>query len=77
MKTVEDEAAWLQEWLDRPVTQANARGHDVEPDPPAGLTRAERWTCSKCGNAVLRNREVIYGSAVSEDCRRGDEEQQR
>lgn len=51
-----------------PVKRAAEKGHTVESDPPFGLTRAERWTCTKCGRAVLRYLGHIYGSAVEEVC---------
>src|SRR4051812_24633952 len=43
-------------------------GHDIESDPPAGMTRAERWTCKTCGSAVLRYETNIYGSATELSC---------
>jgi adenine-specific DNA methylase len=43
-------------------------GHAVERDPPAALTRAERWTCPRCGDAVLRYDEHIYGGATERTC---------
>lgn len=45
-----------------------APGHDLFLDPPAALTRVERWTCSRCGRAVLRNGSHVYGSATTEPC---------
>lgn len=50
-----------------PVTRANARGHEVENDGPT-LGGASRWTCRRCGRAVLRYANNVYGSAVDEDC---------
>lgn len=51
-----------------PVALANERGHTVEPDPPHDLSRAQRWTCTRCGDAVLKYAANIYGSAVERDC---------
>ncbi|MGW2169122.1 hypothetical protein ACWC1C_01165 [Streptomyces sp. NPDC001705] len=48
--------------------EARGKGHDFEDDPPHGLSRVERWTCTRCGHAVLRNGGVVYGSAVTEEC---------
>ncbi len=43
-------------------------GHHLESDPPWGMTRAERWTCKTCGDAVLRYEDNIYGGAVERTC---------
>lgn len=43
-------------------------GHVLEWDPPAALTAARRWTCTECGDAVLINGDVVYGSATREKC---------
>lgn len=51
-----------------PVRRAAEMGHQVEHDPPAGLTRADRWTCKVCGDAVLIYGSNIYGSAVDMTC---------
>lgn len=48
--------------------RAEALGHEPESDPPFGMTRAERWTCTRCGDAVLKYNDNIYGSAVDEVC---------
>lgn len=63
-----DEIDYLTDWLREPITKAEALGHTVESDPPAALTRGERWTCTACGDAVLRYGNVIYGSAVEREC---------
>jgi hypothetical protein len=55
-----DEAAWKRE----PVRLAEEQGHTVTWDPGP----IERWTCDRCGNAVLRYGTNIYGSAVTEPC---------
>lgn len=51
-----------------PIERANALGHSVESDAPHGLSRAERWTCPKCGLAVLRYAGNVYGSALEDTC---------
>lgn len=52
------------------VKEAAGHGHQFEWDPPAALTSLRgRWTCSRCGNAVLmRNDRSCYGSAAGNDC---------
>jgi len=44
--------------------------HDLEWDPPAVMTAVRRWTCTRCGDAVLVNGDNVYGSATRETCRR-------
>jgi hypothetical protein len=44
--------------------------HALEWDPPAGLTRADRWTCTRCGAAALNYLGNVYGSATTESCTR-------
>jgi hypothetical protein len=64
IELLEDEAAWNRE----PIRIANEEfGHNVEYD---GVTH-ERYTCTRCGNAVLRVGCNIYGSAVRETCEEG------
>lgn len=59
-----DDEAWKRE----PARIANDEfGHDVHWDPGA----QERWTCTRCGNCVLRVGCNIYGSAVRETCEEG------
>ncbi len=65
----EELAAWFEAKRRRPITMAEELGHRVESDPPWGLTAVERWTCTACGEAVLRNRDVIYGNAAKDPCR--------
>lgn len=60
IELLEDDVAWQRE----PVRLAAERGHNVAWDPGT----QERWTCTHCGNAVLRVGCNIYGSAVQEDC---------
>ncbi len=48
---------------------ATVRGHDLEYDPPHSLSSVDRYTCRKCGRAVLGGYSNAYGSATSaEDC---------
>lgn len=51
-------------WPDLPIRLAENRGHTVVFD---GIRR-ERWTCTNCGRAVVREGAVIYGSATTEHC---------
>ncbi|MFH8380670.1 hypothetical protein ACH4E7_06970 [Kitasatospora sp. NPDC018058] len=37
-------------------------------DPPAAITAVERWTCTRCGDAVLDNRGYLYGGATTTAC---------
>jgi hypothetical protein len=46
------------------VEEAEANGHEMEWDPPAALTAAERWTCKSCGATALDYRGTVYGEAV-------------
>lgn len=48
--------------------EALDKGHAFEDDPPHALSRVERWTCTRCGAAVLRNSSVVYGSAATDEC---------
>ncbi len=50
------------------IGKAVQLGHDVEVDPPAACTAARRWTCKRCGDAVLAYGTNIYGSASKEPC---------
>lgn len=51
-----------------PAARAAALGHDVKPDPPHEMSRAERWTCTRCGGAVIRYNGNVYGAAVDYTC---------
>lgn len=53
-----------------PAFAATGLGHTVEWDPPAALTSLRsRWTCVRCGNAVLHARAGhMYGSAIEGPC---------
>lgn len=42
--------------------------HDLDDDPPHALSAVSRWTCRRCGNAVLVNGAVTYGAASTEPC---------
>ena len=46
--------------------------HAFEYDPPHGLSRVERWTCTKCYSAVLKNGSYLYGSATTDACTGGE-----
>ena len=48
--------------------EALNKGHDFEDDSPHALSRVERWTCKRCGWAVLRNGAIVYGSAIEGRC---------
>jgi hypothetical protein len=50
------------------VVAATDKGHVVAWDPPAGLTAARRWTCTRCGNAVLDYQGDVYGGALQITC---------
>ncbi len=54
-----------------PALRAAAMGHVMEWDPPAALTSLSRWTCKRCGDAVLyreHEADAAYGSALTEKC---------
>ncbi|TXS35263.1 hypothetical protein [Streptomyces sp. t39] len=48
--------------------EALGKGHDFEDDAPHALSSVERWTCKRCGAAVLRSRGYVYGSATEDHC---------
>lgn len=50
------------------VAAATEKGHTVEWDAPAGMTAARRWTCTRCGDAVLDYCGNVYGGAVDRSC---------
>lgn len=52
------------------VQIARSMGHDMEWDPPAALTRARRWTCTRreCGEAVIDYDGNISGDAATRSC---------
>ena len=52
---------------DRVAAEVRA-GHTFESDPPHALTSVSRWTCTTCGDAVLLNGHVVYGSATQRTC---------
>ena len=43
-------------------------GHTFESDPPHTWSSVSRWTCTTCGDAVLLNGRVVYGSATQRTC---------
>jgi hypothetical protein len=51
-------------WKDEPARLARQFGHQPAWDPGT----QQRWTCNRCGRAVLRVGTNIYGSAVRERC---------
>lgn len=50
------------------VAKAVENGHTVEWDAPAGISAVRRWTCTRCGDAVLDNRGHLYGGAFDRTC---------
>lgn len=52
----------------KPPDNANAATHDLEWDPPHGLSSARRWTCRRCGHAVLSYGSNVYGTATHAPC---------
>lgn len=64
----DDLEAWLLALKREPITRAELLGHTVKSDPPFALSAVERWTCTSCGESVLRNRDVIDGGAVKKKC---------
>lgn len=42
--------------------------HTLETDTPHALSSVERWTCTRCGCAVLVKGGHVYGSASAEAC---------
>lgn len=53
--------------LPEPARRATELGHTMENDPPFASS-ASRWTCTRCGAAVLHNGGHVYGTAVEETC---------
>ncbi|WP_436759402.1 hypothetical protein [Streptosporangium sp. V21-05] len=51
-----------------PVQRAEALGHTAKNDPPHALSAVSRWTCTRCGAAVLSRAGVVYGSAIEQTC---------
>lgn len=47
---------------------ARAGGHELEHDPPHALASVDRYTCKRCGRAVLGNYGHAYGSAAEGPC---------
>lgn len=68
-----DPEGWLPFAMRRlgPAIRAAANGHQMEWDPPAAMTSFSRWTCTRCGEAVLFREyepESAYGSALTGEC---------
>jgi hypothetical protein len=59
---------WSGQRLQPAVIRALCRGHAVTYDPTHGLSSVLRWTCTRCGQAVLDNRGHVYGGAIEADC---------
>lgn len=57
-----------QTQFDEAVEKAKGLGHTMISDPPHELSRAWRWSCNKCGRAVLSCNGNVYGSAMEKDC---------
>lgn len=53
------------------IAAATAAGHDLEHDPPHALASVDRYTCKRCGCAVLGNARNAYGSAMEQPCKEG------
>lgn len=43
-------------------------GHTLEDDPTHGLSSVRRWTCTTCGDSVLKSGSVIYGGVTDRTC---------
>lgn len=56
------------EHVEPAVAKAVEKGHTVKPDPPAAMTAARRWTCTRCGDSVLDYLGNVYGGAVDRTC---------
>jgi hypothetical protein len=58
--------------FERALVKATDEGHEMKYDPPANsLSRMNRYTCRKCGRAVLGNPGAAYGSATEGPCTAG------
>lgn len=57
---------------DNAIDRAKVRGHAVEYDGPT-VGGADRWTCTRCGRAVLWASGPMYGSALIYECMTLDE----
>lgn len=58
-----------QTQFDEAVEKAKGLGHNMISDPPDTLTgQLDRWSCNKCGRAVLSCNGNVYGSAMSMPC---------
>lgn len=54
-------------WVD-PLRVAALNGHSVVDDAPGAPSKVQRWTCDRCGRAVLRALGNVYGSAMTDLC---------
>lgn len=54
--------------LDDAVVLVKLLGHELAADPPT-FASMRRYTCVKCGRAVLGGERVSYGSAKEAPCR--------
>lgn len=66
-------ATWTAWHRTEPLVRARSLGHDPEHDPPWGLASGDRWTCKRCGSAVLIVRHNIYGGAMERTCAESQE----
>lgn len=52
------------------VKLAELNEHRMQDDPPHSLSKAVRYTCTKCGKSVLSYEGGnAYGTAITEGCR--------
>jgi hypothetical protein len=58
----------LDETPSTPVAQAEALGHSMVWDPT--FLGHDRWTCDRCGRAVVKPHGLPYGSAIEVECDR-------
>lgn len=54
--------------FDEAFKKAKDNGHKFIYDPPHSLSSMNRYTCEKCGKAVLGNSTSGYGSATEDTC---------
>jgi hypothetical protein len=62
------ETAETKNPLPAEVAERVREGHAFENDSPGGLSSISRWTCTTCGDAVLRYGSNIYGGATERTC---------
>lgn len=51
-----------------PPVKGNSAAHALEWDPPAALTAALRWTCTRCYATLIDYHGNVYGDAISDPC---------